>query len=375
MASTLFVLAISPVGANLDKDVKKWCEECTSCQQSKVTRHTKSPVNQFTLPSERFSTVHIDIVGPLPPTKIHGELFNNPYRYLLTCIDRSTRYIEAAPMTEITESTVATTFLNIWISRWGVPLHVVTDRGKQFESELFSELSKLVGFHRLRTTSYHPQANSLIERAHRTIKSAIMARKQSWIDALPIVLLGIRAAPNDSGYSPFTAVTGSSLLLPRPMISQESLETEEFNNESIKRLSKEMHLYNFSNNLSLSNHHGTPKSYIPANLNKCSHVWLRVDRVRRPLEVPYSGPFEVIDRKPKFFIIKTLTKEETVSIDRLKPAILNCDNKQDKLKNKTPPTDQTKLLYSTEENKPPNEVLTRSGRRVKFKKNPDSIYY
>ena len=58
-----------------------------------------------------------------------------------------------------------------------MPLHLVTDRGRQFESELFKELSSLIGFHRLRTTSYHPQSNGIIERTHRTLKTAIMARK------------------------------------------------------------------------------------------------------------------------------------------------------------------------------------------------------
>ena len=61
-------------------------------------------------------------------------------------------------------STVAVSFLNTWIARFGVPLYVVTDRGAQFESEPFQELSSLTGFHRLKTTSYHPQVNGMIER-------------------------------------------------------------------------------------------------------------------------------------------------------------------------------------------------------------------
>ena len=43
--------------------------------------------------------------------------------------------------TEITSQNVYTAFINIWVSRFRVPLHVITDRGIQLESELFSELS------------------------------------------------------------------------------------------------------------------------------------------------------------------------------------------------------------------------------------------
>ena len=110
--------------------------------------------------------------------------------------------------------TVAEAFVNTWITRFGVPRHVISDKGKQFESELFLELSKIIGFYRLRTTSYQPQCNGLIERAHRTLKAAIMARKESWISALPIVLMGIRSMPNCSNFPPFYAVTGAQMLLP-----------------------------------------------------------------------------------------------------------------------------------------------------------------
>lgn len=96
-------------------------------------------------------------------------------------------------------------FVSTWRSRFGVPLHVVTDRGSQFESELFSELPKIIVFQRRRTTSYHPQTNGF-ERAHRTLKTAITAMEESCLSALPI----IRVTPNGSNYSSFTAVTGGN---------------------------------------------------------------------------------------------------------------------------------------------------------------------
>ena len=148
------------------------------CQQAKVYKHTKSPIQTLEIPSARFHTVHIDIVRPLPPAKSPNSSYISPYRYILTCIDHTTRWVEAQLINEITASSVAEAFINTWVTRWGAPLHVITDRGRQFESELFSEIAKIIGFYRLRTTAY-PKCNGLIKKMHRTIKTAIIARKES----------------------------------------------------------------------------------------------------------------------------------------------------------------------------------------------------
>ena len=79
----------------MDRSIRQWCTECMSCQQSKVHKHVHSPILKFELPSERFQTVHIDIVGPLPAVKN----LNDDYKLLLT-----TRWIEACPLSEITAS-------------------------------------------------------------------------------------------------------------------------------------------------------------------------------------------------------------------------------------------------------------------------------
>ena len=62
------------------------------------------------------------------------------------------------------------------------------------------------------------------------------------------------------------------------------------------------------------------KSYVPEKLPTCDKVWIRVDRVRRPLGAPYSGPYTVLLRTPKYFLVKIDNEMDTqVSVDRLKP--------------------------------------------------------
>lgn len=94
----------------------------------------------------------------------------------LTCIDRNTIWIQGIPLSNISMKAMDFAFLQGWISCFGAPLYMITDRGTQFESEFFSELSSMIGFHRLRTFSYHPQCNGKIERVHFVFKASLKAR-------------------------------------------------------------------------------------------------------------------------------------------------------------------------------------------------------
>ncbi len=149
----------SYVWPRMKSDIRKWTQTCIECQRSKVHRHTKSTPSTFTTPDVRFDHVHVDIVGPLPPS--------NGFRYLLTCIDHFTRWIT---ISDITDKTAANAFVSGWISRFGT---ITTDRGAQFESHLWNELMNLLGSSRIRTTAYHPIANGMVERFHRQLKASI----------------------------------------------------------------------------------------------------------------------------------------------------------------------------------------------------------
>ena len=102
---------------NMDKEIRTWTRHCQECQQSKIHKPTKSEVHPFHLPSDRFETVHMDIVGPLPGCKANSDdAFISPFRYILTCIDRATRWMEACPLKEITAASVASSFVSTWVN-------------------------------------------------------------------------------------------------------------------------------------------------------------------------------------------------------------------------------------------------------------------
>lgn len=304
---------------DMKKNIKQWTQECLKCQQAKIQTHNKTNVTQPIFPyTDRFQTVHMDIVGPLNPSKPLGSVYPSNLRYVVTFIDRATRWFECIPVPDISSATIAAAFLSGWISRFGVPLHLVTDRGTQFESDLFQQLSSIVGFHRLRTTSYHPQTNGMIERFHRTLKTAIKARDDDWLVSLPVVMLALRCIPNDTDFCPFTALTGSSLLTPHTYFKTHTPSNKQ-QSEFITHLAKHMSEIDFHKVSEGIHHTKSTQGKSDKTISIGSEVWVRIDRVRRPLEAPYQGPFKVLDVHGK--VVKILLnsgKTETVSLDRIK---------------------------------------------------------
>ncbi|GBO01259.1 hypothetical protein AVEN_207576-1 [Araneus ventricosus] len=102
----------------------------------------------------------LDILGP-PPVTTKGN------RYVLVLMDYFTKWPEAIPDQEA--STVAEEVVRSWISCYGVPMILHSDQGTNFNSALFTELCKLLGILKTRTTVLHPESDDMVERFNRTI--------------------------------------------------------------------------------------------------------------------------------------------------------------------------------------------------------------
>lgn len=285
-------------------DVAAWCRSCIDCQSSKVHRHHAAPVQPIEVPERAFSHIHVDIVGPLP--------YSYGYSYLLTVIDRTTRWPEAFPLQSITADVCALALISGWISRYGMPLEITSDRGRQFISALWTAISSTLGIAVHRTTAYHPQSNGLVERFHRSLKVSLRARlaTDQWVAHLPWVMLGLRSTPKpDLGASASELVFRHTPLLPGEFVAPKHPSPDW--PVKVPRIPR---------------HHCSPSSTDTRQLRDSSHVFVRLDSHRSPLQRPYHGPYPVIEAGDKTFVLLIKGKRERVSIDRLKCAVLPNDN-------------------------------------------------
>ena len=250
-------------------------------------------------------------MGPLPSSQ--------GYTYLLTIVDRFTRWPEAVPLKDISTVTCARALIGNWIAHFGLPTTVTSDRGAQFTSSIWAALVKLLGISHSRTTAFHPQSNSMIEHFHRSLKSALRARLESpnWVDELPWVLLGVRTAPKeDLAASSAELVYGTPLTVPGDFLATPS---------------RSLDLLALRDKVGTlvpvpATGHVAPISSVPRALHHSKFVFIRRDAHHAPLQKPYEGPFKVVKAGEKTFEVERGNRTETISIDRLKPAHVDIDH-------------------------------------------------
>jgi len=109
--------------------------------------------------------VALDVLGPLPDS-------DRGNKYILIIGDYFSKWTEAyaIPNQEATLTTVARMLVEEFVARFGMPMQIHSDQGRNFESKVFQEMCKSLGMDKTRTTPLHPQSDGMVERFNRTIE-------------------------------------------------------------------------------------------------------------------------------------------------------------------------------------------------------------
>jgi len=200
------------------EDISIWISQCEICGANKPpNKSSKAPLGSMPVgaPLDRLAT---DLLGPLPVTP-RGN------KYILTITDYFTKWIEIFAVPDQTAVTCAQIMLNDVVCRFGCPLAIHSDQGRNFESEIFQELCKILEIRKTRTSPRNPKCNGQIERFNRTLISMVKAylcgEQTNWDINLGCLACAYRASPCEStGLTPNLMMLGREIRLPYELTTE-----------------------------------------------------------------------------------------------------------------------------------------------------------
>ena len=182
-------------------------QSCVHCQMHKVhPGPTRGLFHLVPAPRLPFDRVGIDHVGPF-------QMSRRGNRHLIVAVDYLTKWVEVKPFAS-TDAVSACRFVreDLVACHW-VPKAVVKDNGTAFTAEVFAKMVEEFGISHTLVTPGYPQANGLVERLNKTLKSVLAAfinlRQDDRDDRVPMVVFAINAARQAStGFTPFELLQG-----------------------------------------------------------------------------------------------------------------------------------------------------------------------
>ena len=191
------------------KDVESYVGHCKKCLLRKAKPHV-APLQPI-LVSRPLDLVHMDFLS-IEPSK--GNIEN-----VLVITDHFTRYALAFPSKTQTAKATAKLLWDNFIVHYGFPASFISDQGRNFESELITELCAIAGVDKVHTTPYHPMTNGMCERFNSTLCNMLGTLdetcKQDWKSYLGAMTHAYNCTAHVSTtYSPYYLMFGRHPRLP-----------------------------------------------------------------------------------------------------------------------------------------------------------------
>jgi Integrase zinc binding domain len=91
----------------MKSDVQRLVGDCQECSHAKVVPQPAAVQQPIPVPKQRFTHIHVDFVGPLPTSR-------KAFQYIFTIIDRTSRWLEAIPLTSMETDNMVDTLIANW---------------------------------------------------------------------------------------------------------------------------------------------------------------------------------------------------------------------------------------------------------------------
>ena len=307
-------------------EVKSYIFSCKECStKKKTTRQGRFPLKTYHAGSP-MEKVHIDFLGPLPKT-------GNGNEYILVMVDQFTKWVEIVPLPSQNAELTAKAAVDNFFSKFGYPLQVHSDQGRNFESRVFQSVCELLRIHKSRTTAYRPSANGQVEQYNRTLMDAVRCfidkSQDKWDEYLQQLAGALRCSVNrHTGYTPNKMMLGREINQPADLMFRTPENTVETEEEFVTELQEAM----------VSAHETTRKTLQTAQMRMKRDYDVKVLQrefqvgdlvyvldsattkgVNKKLTAPWKGPAVVITKlTPYLYRIRDRKSETVVNHDRLK---------------------------------------------------------
>jgi transposase InsO family protein len=207
------------------RDVEEWVKSCERCVLSKQEQ-VKTPLGTIRA-TRPFEVVAMDFTLM--------DKASNGCETILVLTDVFSKYTIAVPTPDQKATTVARMLVKHWFQRFGPPLRLHSDQGREFESRLVKDLCHLYNVKKSRTTSYHPEGNGQCERYNRTLHNLMRAlppeKKRRWTEWLDEIVYFYNTTPHSViGYSPFYVIYGrEARVMPHLVLEPEEEQGSDIN--------------------------------------------------------------------------------------------------------------------------------------------------
>ncbi|KAI5351522.1 hypothetical protein L3X38_004413 [Prunus dulcis] len=191
----------------MHQDANTLVKRCDKCQRFGNVPHIPAePLTPIVSPWP-FAQWGLDLIGPMPQGK--GQV-----KYAVVAVDYFTKWVEAEPLATITAAKIEDFVWTHICCRFGIPYAIITDNGRQFDSELFRHFCTRLKINLFFASPAHPQSNGQVEAINKIVKKLLKRQldkaKGAWPEKLPEALWAIRTSYRTStGETPFSMAFGS----------------------------------------------------------------------------------------------------------------------------------------------------------------------
>lgn len=214
----------------------KCCPRCEAFHRGKPPKQAHMRSLIVGAPGERFA---IDLCGPYPSS--------DGYKFLFTALCTFSKFGICVPLRNKEATTVAKALVDHVFLKYGLCTEILSDLGGEFQNEVMTELLRILGVSRLRTSAYRPQSNGQVEVWHRTLNSMVAKLvgegQKNWSTLIPFITFSYNATEHSStGFVPFFLFHGRMPLWTIDLVLPEAGEVKytvpEYTATVVDRLNK-----------------------------------------------------------------------------------------------------------------------------------------